>query len=243
MLRAPGSCHRRATLLVALASLVVGCASEPKRTSRAWSGTDRAAQVALDTARLLSPGPERLDLVAPDAETAVRTAGPPVRTEDGHTEWTVSLESAGETRRTLTLRKGTDGSTALVTLSEPRAGRTLSFDPPLLMMPAQLNAGPGVEDEASATETDDAGLVKRTGRATVRIEPVDPPAFALGTAALGIRRTLRITLGPAVIERRTTIAVGPMHTWAGERSTRVVKVFGLTVDRDEETWLPVSVDQ
>ncbi len=239
MLRAPAP---HPLLALALASLAAGCASEAPTTSDAWSTTDTAAPFVLDTASLLTPGPERLDLITPEGVPGTRTAGPPEPTTNGQLAWSVSLESEGQTIRTLTLQRGPDESTALVTLAEPGAGRTLSFDPPLLMMPAQLTAGQIVEDEATATETDDSGRVQRTGRATVRIEPAPVPEFA-ESASHAIRRTLQIRLGPALIERQTTIAIAPPDTWMGERSTRTVKVFGLTVDRDEETWLPLLIDQ
>ncbi len=247
----------------ALLTLLTGCASNAPPTADAWSTGDASRPLVLDTTNLISTQPGPFYLTAPDGTQAVRTASAPVRTDgepmrtpapgarspqapvrtDEPFRWSVSLESAGQTVRTLTLQRDPDGSTALVTLAEPAAGRTLSFDPPLLMMPAQLQAGQVLEDEATATETDDAGRTKRTGQATVRIEPTNPPQFAHTVPTHGILRTLQIKMGPALIERQTTIAVIAPHIWAGEHSTRTVKVFGLTVDRDEETWLPLFIDQ
>jgi hypothetical protein len=154
--------------------------------------------------------------------------------------WDIEIRSDNGPIRTLGLIGATAGPVHMHSLTEPtRNGtRTLVFSPPLLVMPSVLTEGVSAEAEVAefAGSPGQGSEPVRAGSATSTIMLTEPFTPSGDPDAIGLRREIRIDIGPARIRRVTDLVIHPGVGVVRERSTRVVRVFGITVDQDAEIW-------
>lgn len=142
-----------------------------------------------------------------------------------------------------TLTRLEDGSVAVLAVLTPRdtegAGdiRLYAYDPPLVLLPAELRGQAVFSQTVSMIERDieDPEKVRGRGEASRVIRLARPGELpeVLGAAedAVGTVSEMRVSFGPAVDFRRTVSAIGADGIEA-ERVDRTLRVFGVQLKND-----------
>lgn len=135
--------------------------------------------------------------------------------------------------RRLDMARAADG--AVLLLMSREGGRTVTFDPPVIYMPATLEPGVPFEHEAAARVLGESGRQQTSGQVTRRIEYIgDDPAFPTSRI---VHAQMDLDLFPARVVTTTTFWVDDRGIWREQQTTRVRVLGVLTETRKHDVIL------
>lgn len=227
---------RAAPALCTLSLLTLaGCADSPRLPdAQTPSAAIESPDAPLDLRRLypLDPVNDRYTL---DGERGI------VRSFRALTDGRVELtETDAQTRETLgrvVLERTEAGDVVIHESARPARDLLTRFDPPMIFAPADLQPGETIEQSLGVRTftLDDPPRPKSSGtadHALTRAADMADPAHPDARWAV-LESTLRIRLGPAQVESVSRSSLDSRGLRAREAS-RVVRVFGLAVERESE---------
>jgi len=128
------------------------------------------------------------------------------------------------------------GAWRIASINDPAARLFANFLPPILLRPAA-----GVffaTDTANVDGSREGSSYRGVAQATITLSPASNSGAL--SQSWSLQHELTISTGPARITTTTTSALGPLGFAITEQRDVRVRIFGITVQRDRQTWVMVE---